>query len=47
MTTIAEQIYTLVKTLPSAQASEGLVFAEWIRTKLLNSQADHPIKSKV
>ena len=47
MTTIAEQIYALVKTLPAAQASEVLVFAEMIRAKLSNSQANHPIKPQV
>jgi hypothetical protein len=33
--TIAEQIYSLVKTLPQDQASEILTFAEYIRTKNL------------
>jgi hypothetical protein len=34
--TIAEQIYTLVKSLPQDQASEILTFAEFIRAKHLN-----------
>jgi hypothetical protein len=33
--TIAEQIYSLVKTLPQDQASEILTFAEYICTKNL------------
>ncbi len=33
--TIAEQIYSLVKTLPQDQASEILTFAEYIHTKHL------------
>lgn len=36
--TIAEQIYSLVKTLPPDQASEILTFAEFIRTKNLVPQ---------
>jgi hypothetical protein len=35
--TIAEQIYTLVKTLPPEQAEEILNFAEFIRNKHLNT----------
>jgi hypothetical protein len=31
--TIAEQIYTLVKTLPQDEANEILTFAEYIRRK--------------
>jgi hypothetical protein len=34
---IAEQIYALVKSLPQDQASEILTFAEFIRTKHLNT----------
>jgi hypothetical protein len=37
--TIAEQIYTLVKTLPQEQASEILTFVESIHTKLLNASS--------
>jgi hypothetical protein len=39
--TIAEQIYSLVKTLPQDQASEILTFVEYIRTK--NLTPNHPI----
>lgn len=35
--TIAEQIYTLVKTLPQDDANEILTFAEFIRNKRENS----------
>lgn len=40
--TIAEQMYTIVKNLPSDQASEILAFAEFIRTKhsIANSTPD-------
>ncbi len=38
--TIAEQIYSLVKTLPQDQASEILTFAEYICSK--NLAADQP-----
>lgn len=31
--TIAEQIYTLVKTLPQDEANEILTFAEYIKSK--------------
>ncbi len=41
--TIAEQIYSLVKTLPQDQASEILTFAEYIRTKNL---ANPPIDAE-
>jgi hypothetical protein len=34
--TIAEQIYTLVKTLPQDEANEILTFAEFIRSKREN-----------
>ncbi len=34
--TIAEQIYTLVKTLPQDDASEILTFAEFIKSKREN-----------
>lgn len=34
--TIAEQIYTLVKTLPQDDANEILTFAEFIRNKRKN-----------
>ena len=37
MMTIAEQIYTLVKTLPQEQASEVLAFVEFICAKHLNA----------
>ncbi len=37
MMTTAEQIYTLVKTLPQAQAAEVLTFVESIRTKIFNA----------
>ena len=37
MMTIADQIYTLVKTLPQEQASEVLTFVEFIRAKHLNA----------
>lgn len=36
--TIAEQIYTLVKTLPPEQASEVLTFAEFVSAR----RVDHP-----
>jgi Protein of unknown function (DUF2281) len=42
--TIAEQIYSLVKTLPQDQASEILTFAEYICTK--NLAADQPIDTE-
>jgi hypothetical protein len=35
--TIADQIYTLVKTLPQDEANEILTFAEFIRSKRENS----------
>ncbi|MBD2138929.1 DUF2281 domain-containing protein [Anabaena sp. FACHB-1237] len=35
--TIADQIYSLVKTLPPAQAAEILNFAEFIRNKHLHT----------
>jgi hypothetical protein len=38
--TIAEQIYSLVKTLPQDQASEILTFTEYICTK--NLAVDQP-----
>ncbi len=38
--TIAEQIYSLVKTLPQDQVSEILTFAEYICSK--NLAADQP-----
>ena len=41
--TTAEQIYTLVKTLPQEQADEILTFVESICTKFLN--ANIPINS--
>ena len=34
--TIAEQIYTLVKTLPQDEANEILTFAEFIKSKREN-----------
>ncbi|MEG3841628.1 DUF2281 domain-containing protein [Microcoleus sp. herbarium14] len=36
--TIIEQIYAIVKSLPQEQASEILIFAEFIRVKHLNAQ---------
>jgi hypothetical protein len=42
--TIAERIYSLVKTLPQEQASEILTFAEYICTK--NLAADQPIDTE-
>lgn len=40
--TIAEQIYTIVKNLPEAQASEVLAFAEFVRSRdsIANSSTD-------
>ncbi len=42
--TIAEQIYSLVKSLPQDQASEILTFTEYICTK--NLAADQPIATE-
>jgi hypothetical protein len=42
--TIAEQIYSLVKTLPQDQAGEILTFAEYICTK--NLVANQPIHTE-
>lgn len=39
--TIAEQIYAIVKTLPQNQASEILIFAEFISAK--HNTANQPI----
>ena len=44
--TLAEQIYTIVKTLPPGQASQVLTFAEAIRSQHLEGQAlPDPIKN--
>jgi hypothetical protein len=46
MMNIAEQIYTLVQSLPQEQANEVLTFAEFIRNKHLNtSQAIDTVES--
>lgn len=37
---IAEQIYTLVKTLPETQASEVLTFVEFVRNKERHSASE-------
>ncbi len=41
--TIAEQIYTLVQSLPQDKASQVLTFAESIRGELRRSQSGHAI----
>jgi len=41
--TIADQIYTLVKAFPPEQASEVLLFAEFVRTKF--GDRSHPTQT--
>lgn len=41
--TIAEQIYTLVQSLPQDKADQVLTFAKSIRGELGNSRSDHGI----
>ena len=41
--TIAEQIYTLVQSLPQDKASQVLMFAESIQGELGNSRSGHAI----